>query len=387
MKLLNRRWRPISIVFLMLSLILPSEPAEAVETLVLNTSNGTYNAWNQIAGDIYLNRITGVAGSTITSIKSGWANNITSQAATNTVYIFSNVGGAPGSVVATFTYSSNDGSRWATYTGSFTVPVGGTFFLGQRASATINNAGGGLANQISNSWSIYYGSRYSGTSLTGPFTSSGVSTSPLWQIYTGTSATTLTAPEMPVVTTSSTSLGVSETSTVANASSYLIKLFASNGTTVIDSKTATNSSILSDTTFTGLNPNTTYKVGVIAIGDGTNYLDSSMSTLKSVTTSIGTTTISTSIVGNPVQLTYRTSYQIRSDVTGSTGYVIFQVNGKNIPQCRKVSPSSSIATCNWKPSLRGNLTVTTRFISTDSNYSSSQATSTVVRVVGRTNNR
>lgn len=385
---LKTRSRASLLVFALLCQLFTTAPAEAAETMVFNNATGSFNPWNQGTNDLFILKFTGVVGAQITTIKSGWSSGITTQAPNTSVYIFSDVSNSPGSVVATFSYASNDGANWATFTGSYTVPAGGVFWVAQRnATSTINNSGSGLANQISNGWSISLTNRYYGTSLTGPFTNQGAASAPIWQLYTGASAVTLNAPSAPTVSSTSSTIAVSETSTTTNASSYLIRLFASNGTTLIDSKTATNTSILSGTTFTGLSPNTNYKVGVIAIGDGSSYLDSALSALTSVTTALGSSTVSISVVGSPSQLTFRTSYQLRATTTGSTGYVTFNANGKPIAACRKVTVTASTANCNWRPSLHGVITISSTFTSTNANFNSSSAAPLSLRVVARTNTR
>jgi hypothetical protein len=322
----------------------------------------------------------------ITTIKAGWASGITTQASTNTIYIFSDVSGAPGSVAATFTYSSNDGSNWASYTGSYTVPAGATFFLGQRSSSGINNAGGAVANQAGTSWSIYYASRYSGSTLTGPFTLDNVNSAPVWRIY-ASATTTLTTPAVPVTTRTSSTITVSESATVANSSSYVVNLFQSDGTTLVESKTATNSSILTGITFSGLTGNTQYKAGVVAVGDQVSYSNSASSTLASVTTLPVTSTTTLGITGNPVTLTFRSSYQIRATVSGTTGYVAFKVNGKAISGCNKVTVSANIANCNWRPAFHGGLSITASFTSTNAGYTSSQSSPLTISSQPRSNKR
>ena len=375
-----------SILSLFLGLLAP-QSALAAETMVFDNSNVTFGAWNQSNNDIYLSKVTGVSGSVISTIKSGWSSNIGAQAYNNSIYIFSDVSNAPGSVSATFSYASDDGANWASYTGTYTVPVGGTFWLGQRSTSFINNSGSSNPNKISNGWSISYDARYYSTSLTGPFTNQGSASSPVWRIYTSPPATTLSTPAAPIVSATSSTISANETGTTTNASSYSIRLFASNGTTLIDSKTVSSSGITSPTIFTGLNPNTQYKVGVIAVGDGTNYLNSAISPLTTITTNLASSTTSLIVVGTPTQVTYRTISQLRATIVGSTGHVAFRANGKQIPQCKKVVVSTSIANCNWKPSLHGVITVTASFTSTDSGYLSSETTPLQVRVVARSNRR
>jgi len=292
----------------------------------------------------------------------------------------------PGTVAATFSFSSHDGANWASYTGSYTVPAGGTFFIGQRATSPIANAGGAVTNQVANTWSISYANRFSGSSLLGPFTQDSVFSAPIWQIY-GTSTTQLTSPAAPKTSTTSSSVTISETATVANASSYQIRLFQSNGTTLIETKTATASTIVSGVTFTDLTPNTTYRVGLIAIGDGTTYSDSVISALSSFTTQKGVISAVLNIVGSPTSLTYRSTYQIRATITGSTGFVAFRANGKSISQCRKVAISSSLSTCTWRPSFHGVVTLSASVTSTDSSYLGSQTPGISIHVVKRSNAR
>lgn len=362
------------------------QSANAAESLLLDTSNGTFSLWAQNAGMIYLNKVTGTPGTLISTIKSGWASNISAEASNTTVYIFTDVSGAPGSVAATFAYASNDGANWATFTGSYNVPAGGTFFIGQRATARISNAGGNIANQAGTTWSITYTSRYSGNSLSGPFTNDPVNTAPVWRIY-GVNLTTLATPANPILTSTSTTITASETSTDINASNYLVRIFQSNGTTLVESRTVSSSTILSGVSFSGLSVNTQYKVGVTALGNGSTHADSAMSNLSTISTTLASSSVVTTVVGNPTIFSYRTTYQLRASVSGSTGFVTFKANGKQIPGCNRVNVSGSVADCSWKPSLHGEIIVRASFTSTNANYSSAEAPPFSVKVVARTNRR
>ena len=278
------------------------------------------------------------------------------------------------------------GANWASYTGSYTVPAGGTFFIGQRATSAIANAGGAVANQAGTSWSISYANRFSGSSLTGPFTQDPVYSAPIWRIY-GVAATQLTTPATPNTSITSSSVTVSETSTTSNALSYIVNLYQSNGTTLIESKAATTSTIISGITFSGLSPNTSYKVGVKAIGDGTSYSDSALSNLGTFTTSKGLTSAALSIVGTPTTLTYRNSYQVRATITGSTGFVSFRANGKPISQCRKVAIVSSLSSCTWRPSIHGVVLLTAEVTSTNAGFLGSQAAPISIAITKRSTTR
>lgn len=360
-------------------------PASAAPTLLYGNDNGTYSAWNQGANDLFIYKMTAPAGVGVSSVKVGFESGVTTGAPITKVYFFADNSGSVGSVLSTFNYSSNDGTRFGTYTGSFSVPVSGRFWIAMQASQYIFNAGNGVANNAGTTWSLNITTRFYGTSLTGPFTTQGTGSSPVWMLY-GSALTTLNTPAIPNVTSTSSTVTVTETSTTTNASSYLIKIFQSDGTTLIDSKTATSSSILTGTTFNGLSPNTTYKVGVIANGDGVTYETSTISSLASIRTAFGATSASLQIVGAPSTVIYRTPYQLRLTATGANGTVAFKVNGKSIPGCQKVTTSAYVANCSWKPSMRGANKISSVLTPSNQNFLSSSA-AIQVQVLNRTGTR
>jgi hypothetical protein len=347
-------------------------PASAAPTLLYGNDNGTYGSWNQGANDLFIYKMTAPAGVAVSSVKVGFASGVTTGAPITTVYFFADNAGNVGSILSTFSYSSNDGTRFGTYTGSFNVPVSGTFWIAMQASAYIYNAGNGVANNAGTTWSLNISTRFYGTSVSGPFSSQGTASSPVWLLY-GSALTALSTPAAPNVASSSSTVTVTETATTTNASSYLIKIFQSDGLTLIDSKTATASSILTGTTFTGLSPNTVYKVGVIAIGDGVTYETSTISTLTSLRTALGSTSAALQIVGAPTSVVYRTSYQLRLTATGSNGTVAFKANQKPIPGCQKVATSAYIANCSWKPSMRGTNKISALFTPSSQDFLPSSA--------------
>lgn len=85
----------------------------------------------------------------------------------------------------------------------------------------------------------------------------------------------------------------------------------------------------------------------------------------------------------PSSATYRTSTLISIGVSSGTGKVTFQANGKNIPGCIKVQVSSLSASCSFKPSTHGGISIT-------ATYSDSSGTTTqkkTLAVKARTGNR
>jgi hypothetical protein len=368
--------------------------SNTVGVLQFSNSNGTFNAWNQGAGSIYLNKITGVAGVVITSIKSGWASNISTQASSNTVYLFTDVSGAPGSVAATFTYSSNDGANWATYVGSYTVPAGRTFFVGQRATTFINNAGGSTSNQAGTTWSITYANRYSGTSLTGPFTNDAIGSSPIWQIYgetvdttapSFTSSSSFSAAENIAITSAAATIKVSESATVTISSGADAALFTiSNSDTVtalIKFKVSPNYEAPSDS-----GGNNVYDLVLTATDSASN--SGTQTITITVTDVVDTSSFNSfSLSATPA---YRTVVTITANVSVAAK-VTFRAKNVIISGCKNKlangSGSSFSATCSWRPSVRGAVVLTATAAPTGGGISSATATPLSVMVGNRSGRR
>lgn len=92
----------------------------------------------------------------------------------------------------------------------------------------------------------------------------------------------------------------------------------------------------------------------------------------------GTATLSFS--SSPI---YRTSTAITAS-TNVAGRVTFFANNKRIPGCIKVLAVSLVATCNWKPSVKSNITISAQIYPTDSNYISASVISRTVTPSKRT---
>jgi alpha-tubulin suppressor-like RCC1 family protein/precorrin-6B methylase 1 len=114
---------------------------------------------------------------------------------------------------------------------------------------------------------------------------------------TSNSSTAVSVLEPPVPLSSPTSVAASATSATAksidvswnavtNATSYSVKLYDAAGTSVLATKNSVSgtSTTLTTTDYGSIGNNTNYKVAVIAVGDGTNFLNSTESSQVSVTT-------------------------------------------------------------------------------------------------------
>jgi len=204
----------------------------------------------------------------------------------------------------------------------------------------------------------------------------------------GQSTPQLSTPAAPILTNSGgTGVLVSETSTVANASSYIINLYASNGTTFLESRTVASSAITSTTLFSGLTPLTTYRVGVVAKGDGINYTDSAQSALSSITLSAGATTVSITLSPVSNRVVFRKSSTLVATVSGTNGRVTFFENKKRIAKCISLPTTSFSASCTYKPSSRGSISLTARFIPSTGSFTSSDSSVLLVFSGPRTDAR
>jgi hypothetical protein len=296
----------------------------------------------------------------------------------------------PGTVLSTWTTKSSNPANTPnvqTFTGSVSVTSGSFYWIAfHTTESTAIYYTTSTSQSGSSGWSVPAG-------RTGAAAYAPANSGATWTIdssmqsfslrITAETAAQLTTPNAPVVNASGAfGVGVSETSATANASSYLVKLYSSNGVTLVDSKTVASGDITSVTIFTGLNPNTNYYASVTAIGDGSTYLNSNESSKSLVTTPKGETTVT---ISAPSQISFRQAATI-SAVTSRSGLVTFFSRNKRIPGCIKVTVLTTTASCRWLPAVRGGSLISAVFTPTDTNYLESN-TSLGVSIKGRSNKR
>lgn len=103
---------------------------------------------------------------------------------------------------------------------------------------------------------------------------------------------------------------------------------------------------------------------------------------------VAPTATSLSLSGNP-SFTYRQSGNITFTlgVAGSDGKVTFYANGKKIAGCINKSSSALSVTCSWRPSLRGNVSLSAKLVPADPGFASSTSSSRSVLVSNRSGTR
>jgi hypothetical protein len=368
-------------LFLFADIFFPTQ-AFAADTLSINFPRSGMQGYGLNSGYWGAQKFTAGSNSTLTSIEVSVA-----YGSLSAVSIRADNSNLPGTVLSTWTTNSTSPATTPnvqTFTGSVSVTSGSSYWITFHTSASTGIYWTSSTSQSGSSgWSVPAGG-------TGAYSSNSGTT---WAIdtvaqsfslrITANTGTQLTTPNAPVVNASGAfGVGVSETSTTANASSYLVKLYGSNGVTLVDSVTVASGNITSVTNFSGLNPNTNYYASVTAIGDGSTYLNSNESSKTLVTTPKGDSTVA---ISAPSGITFRQAATI-SAVTSRSGLITFYARNKRIPGCIKVKVLTTTASCSWLPAVRGGYLISAVFTPTDTNYLEAN-TSLGVSIKGRSNNR
>ena len=97
-----------------------------------------------------------------------------------------------------------------------------------------------------------------------------------------------------------------------------------------------------------------------------------------------TTSISIALTNSLASAIYRTTSTIQASVVGANGKVRFIQNGKVIPGCAAVQSVSLVATCNWKPSIRGSVRLSARLTPSSAGFLNSSSSNLEIFVTSRT---
>jgi hypothetical protein len=123
---------------------------------------------------------------------------------------------------------------------------------------------------------------------------------------------------------------------------------------------------------------------VLTPSDSTNYTNATSSNLN-ITVVNGVTTVSLSLAGG-VTTVAKGQFIVITATVDQAGRISFMADGKRIPSCTNLSVSGSSKTCRWKPAVRGQVNLSSRLVPTNSAYSTTSASLSVL-VVARTGPR
>ena len=97
-------------------------------------------------------------------------------------------------------------------------------------------------------------------------------------------------------------------------------------------------------------------------------------------------TISVTVAGNVSRAEYKKAITITAN-TNTSGKVVFRENNRKIAGCINKIVLSTSVTCNWKPSIRGNVVLSASFAPTSLSYLSSISAPVSITIVARTTPR
>jgi hypothetical protein len=135
---------------------------------------------------------------------------------------------------------------------------------------------------------------------------------------------------------------------------------------------------------TGLASNTAYRFRVTASNSRGTSLASNYSNFA--TTFRLASSVTVAVAGNVSHTNVRAALAITASANSLNGRVTFFANGKRIPNCINKLTSSFIATCTWRPTVKGSVDLHVEFVPTNSSYQSSRS-QLKIAVIGRSNLR
>jgi hypothetical protein len=205
---------------------------------------------------------------------------------------------------------------------------------------------------------------------------------------TFTSSSTFSAAENIATSATAASIRVSESATVtissgADAARFNIARSETN-TAIIKFNASPDFEAPAD-----VGGNNVYEITLTATDAAANAGTQSITiTVTDVVDTSGFNSLA--LAGSATAATYRTVVVITANVTVASK-VTFRVNGKILPGCKNKSTTGSspniVATCSWKPSIRGNVSLTAGAVPTGAGISSATATPVSILVGNRAGSR
>jgi hypothetical protein len=365
-------------------------------------------------GGYYLNG-TNLNAVTTNSSQPGWNGNTNSSLANpassgNGGSVFDRSGGGGGG------FSGNGASSNSTCNN--TCGVGGTAFKNGGAGGPGSYAGG-FGGGASGDWNYYTGGGggggysggsggyYYGGGGGGGSYNSGSSQTNLAASNNATGFVTITLASTPDATpptfTSSSSFSAAE-NIATSATAATIRVSESATVTISSGADAARFNIARSETNTAIikfnvspdfeapadvGGNNVYEITLTATDAAANA--GTQSITITVTDVVDTSSFnSLALAGSATTANYRTVVVITANITVASK-VTFRVNGKVLPGCKNRNTSGSgssfSATCNWKPSRRGDVTLTAAATPTGAGITSTTAAPVSIRVGNRTGAR
>jgi hypothetical protein len=378
----------ISIVLIcaLINLLVPTK-ALAAETLIFDNSR-TCSGWGP-GTSTWAYRMYAASTATITSLEVPFGSS--TGASSTRLAIYSSTGGAPGTLLGSFAYSSIT-SNVVKFVGNATVPMGNFYWVYYSSSSSDPCSAGITSNSTGSGWTMSQ-YRYAGSAGAGPFTydSTGTTASLLQlKIYIGSVDTTspiFITPETFTIQENSTSIV-----TVRTNESSTISLFGGSDISKfslarVDSTSASLSFVTAPNfeAPTDSDGNNSYQVVLRAIdSSGNSGFETITATTVDVDENARVTSYSMSGAlskGNVVNILANVNF---------AGKVTFLANNKRIARCINIHTSGTgpiTATCAWKPTVTGTVSLSFSVVPTASNNFATTSLPSVVIVGSRTSLR
>jgi len=282
-------------------------------------------------------------------------------------------------------YSGGGGS---TQNNATSIGGGGGSFIVSGATniATSNGSYAGSSSGITNL--NQYNGTFNSTTYSPGYLTIEIEAVPDTTAPTFTSSSSFSAAENIATSVTVATIRVSESATVtissgADAARFNIARSETN-TAIIKFNVSPDFEVPAD-----VGGNNVYEITLTATDAAANAGTQSITiTVTDVVDTSGFNSLT--LAGSVTTATYRSTIVITANVTVSSK-VTFRVNGKILPGCKNKSTTGSspniVATCSWKPSNRGNVSLTAAATPTGAGISSATATPVSIMVGNRTGTR
>ena len=386
-------------VVLAMQLVLAINPSSASAATLYSTISSTCTSYGMSANSLRtVIPFSSPVGANLTGLDLKFSSN--SNATGMTVKIYStNPTVAGATLLGSFTYSSISGST-VSYSGNLTLPSAATYWL--YFQTPVYNTPCYAMNPVttgSTSGWVSGGRASESFDLGTSWTQRSDNLSFLFSIY-GTGLVSDTTP--PTFTSSSAFSAAENIATSATAAT--IRVSESATVTISSGADAARFNISrsdTDTAIIKFNVSPDYEAPIDSGGDNIYNLTltatdavanaGTQAITITVTNVVDTSSFnSLALAGSATTAIFRTSVLITANVSVASK-VTFTINGKVLPGCKNRTASGSgssfSATCNWKPSRRGDVTLTAAATPTGAGITSTTAAPVSIRVGNRTGAR
>jgi len=404
-----RIWRKILIAILAFQLINLSFLPAAEATSIPLSAFGPSNACNWPSSNSYGTLIVAGTSENISQIRIQYdATTTLTNFNQNRIRIYSDLGSAPNVLIGTLNPASladtetRSGAtvqtKTGTYTGSVSVTSGTRYWIVMNStSASISACQTSAMVTEASGWSqVKSGSAFQARGSWGNFTYATIFT---YEVTIGSVAPDTTAPTI----NSSSTFSVSENIAIF-ATAATIQVSESATVTISSGADAARFNITRSETNTAIikfNVSPDFEAPVDVGGNNIYELTltatdaASNSGMQSITITVANLVDtsafnSLTLAGSVTTATYRTAIVITGNVSVAAR-VTFRVNGRILPGCKNKLASGSVssfsATCSWKPSNRGLVTVSATVAPTGAGISSATSNLMSIMVGTRTGSR